>query len=202
MHLEVLEDKQKQLLPLLEVFKSNFYLVGGTALALQIGHRKSIDFDLFSKEELQLNKILSKLDKSKIKHVLIKTPEQYTVIYDDVNLTFFHYPFNVKPNVKLEKIFDTVDPLTIGSMKAYALGRRAKWKDYVDLYFILQIYSMADLLKSTKKIYGKLFNDRLFLQQLCYFVDINYSEKVEFMPGKEVDDEIVMKNLVEIVKKV
>jgi hypothetical protein len=52
MHLEILTDKQKELLPLISQFKRNFYLVGGTAIALHLGHRESIDFDLFSYNNL------------------------------------------------------------------------------------------------------------------------------------------------------
>lgn len=200
MKLEVLSNEQKELLPELKQFKTDFYLVGGTALALQIGHRESIDFDLFTTEELNVNRLTTKLNKSRIQKVAVKNQEQYTLIYNNVNLTFFYYPFDIKPNIELVSVFRSVDPLTIGSMKAYALGRRAKWKDYVDLYFILQMYDIGRLLKHTKKIYGNLFNDRLFLQQLCYFDDINYSERVNFLPGKEVSYDEVQKGIIEIVK--
>ena len=47
MHLEILNKEQKELLPILSQFKREYYLVGGTAIALHIGHRESIDFDLF-----------------------------------------------------------------------------------------------------------------------------------------------------------
>ena len=53
MHDEVLTKEQKDILPLIAEFKKEFYLVGGTAIALQIGHRYSIDFDLFSFKEIK-----------------------------------------------------------------------------------------------------------------------------------------------------
>jgi len=57
-------------------------------------------------------------------------------------------------------------------MKAFALGRRAKWKDYVDLYFILKNhYSLSQLADRTFEIFGSLFSEKLFRQQLsgCFF---------------------------------
>ncbi|MBD3280992.1 hypothetical protein GF389_05775 [Candidatus Dojkabacteria bacterium] len=202
MHLEVLSDEQQALLPLMKKFKRDYYLVGGTALALQIGHRESIDYDLFTGEDLKTNQILSKLDRSKIQKVTVDSAEQYSIVYNDVNLTFLHYPFSVEPDIEIGDNFRSVDPLTIGSMKAYALGRRAKWKDYVDLYFILQMHTIEELLENTRKIYGKLFNDRLFLQQLCYFEDINHTEKVSYLPRQEISDETVQEKLIEIVKRI
>ena len=63
LHQEVLSDEQKKLLPLIRVFYDKFYLVGGTAIALQLGHRRSIDFDLFSSQ---------KIDQRKIRNIIVK----------------------------------------------------------------------------------------------------------------------------------
>ncbi len=54
---------QKQLLPILKIFSDNFYLVGRTAIALYLGHRQSIDFDLFSEKLLNINEIKIKIKK-------------------------------------------------------------------------------------------------------------------------------------------
>lgn len=47
-------------------------------------------------------------------------------------------------------------------MKAFALGKRAKWKDYVDLYFIFQNYSLQELVDKTNSIFKEQFNEKLF----------------------------------------
>ena len=60
MHKEIFNKNQLGLLPLVTSFKNEFYLVGGTAIALHIGHRRSIDFDLFKISPLQHKKILTK----------------------------------------------------------------------------------------------------------------------------------------------
>ena len=58
MYKKILNKDQIELLPLIEQFKKEFYLVGGTAIALQIGHRRSIDFDLFKSDRLAPKRIL------------------------------------------------------------------------------------------------------------------------------------------------
>lgn len=88
------------------------------------------------------------------------------------------------------------DLITLASLKAFALGRRAKWKDYVDLYFLLGKYGLEEIDKKAQGIFGEHFNPKLFRQQLCYFDDIDYSEKVEFMPGFEVSEEAVKEALI------
>jgi hypothetical protein len=72
MHPEVLNNDQNQLLPLLKLFRREFYLVGGTAIALQIGHRESIDFDLFKATPFSSKKVLSKIDEKTFKYVITR----------------------------------------------------------------------------------------------------------------------------------
>lgn len=74
-------------------------------------------------------------------------------------------------------------------MKAFALGRRAKWKDYVDLYFIFQKYSFQDLIGKTNLIFKSEFNEKLFRTQLGYFEDIDHSEEIEYLSGFEKNDD-------------
>ena len=82
-------------------------------------------------------------------------------------------------------------------MKAYALGRRAKWKDYVDLYFIMKNnYSIQDIIKKTKQIFKKEFNEKMFRCQLAYFEDIDYSEEIIYLDGYQIDNEKVKKELI------
>ena len=66
MHREILDENQLNLLPLLKNFKREFYLVGGTAIALHIGHRASIDFDLFKKSPFITSKVLAKIQAHKL----------------------------------------------------------------------------------------------------------------------------------------
>ncbi len=89
------------------------------------------------------------------------------------------------------------DLLTLAAMKVFALGQRAKWKDYADLYFIMKDYhSFEEISKKAGKLFGPEFNEKLFRIQLAYFNDVNYSEPIEFLPGFEVSEEKIKKELI------
>ena len=198
-HKEILTKEQKELLPLVESFSKNFGLVGGTAIALYIGHRESIDFDLFSVKEFDNGKIRKKISKfKKIDNVFRDETGQFTLVVNRVRFTFFHYPFNIKFNKKFGYSIKMPDILTLAAMKAYALGRRPKWKDYVDLYFIIKDYCpISEIIKRAQDIFKGEFNKKLFRSQLSYFDDISYAEKIIWMKGFETSEKIIKKNLIE-----
>jgi hypothetical protein len=198
MHQEILNNNQKEILSFLANFK-NFGLVGGTAIALQVGHRSSIDFDLFSNKEFRNSDIKKEIIKSgkKIEHVFVDQKDEYTVLINGVKVTFLFYPFKIEFSSEFNGI-KMADLLTISSLKAYALGRRAKWKDYVDMYFILKQYTIKDIIDKAEEIFGDDFNEKIFRSQLAYFNDIDYSEKVEYAEDNEVGDEEIKSNLKEI----
>jgi len=198
MHKEILSPAQVKLLPLIKKFNRDFYLTGGTAIALHLGHRRSIDFDLFTGSNFRHLDIRKKIvNVSPIEHVMFDEKDEYTVVVGDVRITFLRYDFPIDAKNRLDDVIKFPDLLTLAAMKAYALGRRAKWKDYVDLYFILNgHHSLAQISARAKKIFGAEFNEKIFREQLGYFKDIDYSEKVDYLPGFAVDDNEVRKSLV------
>lgn len=191
MHKEILNKAQNDLLPLISDFKRSFYLVGGTAIALQIGHRRSIDFDLFKESPLNHKLILDKISKHRLKATITRrVNEQLNLIINNVKFTFFEYPFPVKAEVNFETIIKTPTLLDLAAMKAYALGRRSKWKDYVDLFYILKNHhTIEEISVAAEKIFGQLFSEKQFRAQLCYYDDIDFEEKIDFIgPGYSVSD--------------
>jgi len=192
-------EQQIKLLPLIGKFSSDFGLVGGTAIALHIGHRESVDFDLFTASEFDSSKIKRKITNGfNVEKVFVNEADEYTVLINGVKITFLRYPFHIEFKDSLDNIIKTADLLTLAAMKAYALGRRAKWKDYVDMYFILKNHhSVAEITKKAKEIFSSEFNEKIFRAQLAYFEDIDYTEKVVYRKGFEVDDEVIKKNLIE-----
>jgi hypothetical protein len=81
--------------------------------------------------------------------------------------------------------------LDLAAMKAYALGRRSKWKDYVDFYFLLKFhFTIEQISERAIKIFDQLFSPKLFRAQLSYFQDINYIEPVEYLVAVPSEDEI------------
>ena len=111
---------------------------------------------------------------------------------NDVKVTFFQYPFPIEPTEKFEKYFRIPTLRQLAAMKAYALGRRSKWKDYVDLYILLrEHFSVEEISSTATDIFGELYSEKLFRSQLCYFDDVDYTESVDWIiPNPPADDEI------------
>lgn len=199
-HKEILNGKQVELLPLVGEFKREYYLVGGTAIALYLGHRRSIDYDLFKFAPLNRKKNLEKIQSSGFPVMVTwNVADQMNLVVNEVKVTFFQYPFQIKASNSLEGMLRVPDLLDLAAMKAYALGRRSKWKDYVDLFFLLkQEFSLQQISQRAVGIYGDLFSDKLFRSQLSYFVDVDYTEEVEYMVDCPPSDEEIQQFLIQV----
>jgi len=200
MHQTILTPEQTKLLSLIQQFSKDFYLVGGTALALQYGHRRSIDFDLFSANLFSNRSIRQKIrTHHTINHVHIESEGEFTMILDQIKTTFFHFEYPITHDLWFEKYISMPDDLTIGAMKAFAMGQRNKWKDYADLYFIFQHHSLQAVIDKTEELFGiGEFNSRLFREQLAYHKDISYREEIEWMSGFETSKEVILTKLIDI----
>ena len=152
----VLTDEQKVLAEELLPEMNDFYLVGGTALALQMGHRRSLDFYLASFTQISPfdleRRFISK--EFRIQTVFTATSDEYSVLINDTRVTFFSFPFNVNHKIIWQRGQITLpEIIELGAMKSYALGRRSKWKDYVDLFFLLKFRtSLNDIVGKAKEI--------------------------------------------------
>jgi len=196
-HTEILSEEQKKLLPLIHLFKKDYYLVGGTAIALHIGHRRSIDFDLFTMKRIQQSKIKKILSEAAphVPHFLYESNDQIHVKINDVKITFFHFPFNIPASVNFDSIIQIPTLLDLAAMKAFAFAERAKWKDYADMYFLLKhSFSLNQICKRSSELFNIggsiVFTEKLFRQQLCFFDDIDYSEQIEYVCSPISDKEI------------
>lgn len=199
MHLNILSENQRHLLPFLSKFKKEFYMVGGTAIALHIGHRLSIDFDLFKKGIIHPKRITTKFNEKKESFkVTLNRDGQLNLVCRDVTFTFFNFEYDIPHPLSVEKSITIPSLLDLAAMKAFALGRRSKWKDYIDLFFILKdYYSLSQISAQANLRFGELFSEKLFRGQLNYFKGISFEEHVEFMPGFEVSEEEVKQFLID-----
>ncbi|MBU1176962.1 MAG: nucleotidyl transferase AbiEii/AbiGii toxin family protein [Patescibacteria group bacterium] len=174
MHKQVINQKTEQLLKLLAESKTidNFYLAGGTALALQFGHRKSIDLDWFNKNSFDTQKLRKEL--SKIGQVVIEAEEKDTLdlTLSNVKLTFLGYSYNLLfPLINYQGI-KLADYRDIACMKLDTVSSRGSKKDFIDLYFIFKEISFDELFELFEKKYSKIkFNKLHILKSLNYFID-------------------------------
>lgn len=174
--------------PLLE----DYYLAGGTGLAFFLRHRRSLDMDFFCKEvDSSSFSGFEELEKGPLGRakILQKSPEELSLAIKGVKITFLYFPFPLcNPLERGEEISPLLQGLNLASpkeillMKAYALGRRASFRDYIDLYIGLseKITTLKEIIQQAKKKFvlkGEvLFSTRLFLEQLVYTEDIEDKE--------------------------
>jgi len=158
-------------------------MVGGTAIALHIGHRKSVDFDLFTHGSVRPKVLRRWMDSLPFneRELIHEGVDQVHMLITGIRLTFFSFPFDISCSENIHGLsFPSL--LTLAAMKAFALGSRAKWKDYVDLYFILKYHHpIKSVIHEAENLFPGRFNGRLFRGQLNYFDDIDYSETVEYL---------------------
>lgn len=203
MFYDILDKKRLELLPLFERFKDDFYLAGGTALALQIGHRDSVDFDFFSEKDINSKELFERLRDVFKGHVLLKIQEAsntLTVLIDSaIKVSFFSYKYKLIKKLINDRNLYLASIEDIGCMKLSAITGRASNKDYIDLYFILQHLALSDLLESARRKYPEL-DRNLILKSIVYFEDIT-PEKILFKNKNDVTFEAVKDKLMIEVKK-
>lgn len=203
LHKEILTPAQVDLLPTIQEFSKDFGLVGGTAVALHIGHRESIDFDLFPKkpnEEFAVQKLRRKFARYAIlgKIIVEEDHELTFMTINSVKVTFYHFQYKIPYSEQFGSYISIPSLLTLAAMKVFALGQRAKWKDYVDLYFIIRdFHPLAEIVEHAKKLFRNEFNEKLVRTQLSFFDDVSYKEPIVFKPGFAVPDEEIKRVLTE-----
>jgi len=194
--MKALDNKRIKYFEKLSQFKRNGYLAGGTALALQIKHRVSYDFDIFCDKRISRSLILKIRSCFPIGNIAVNNKDEFTfTTKDKVKVSFIHYPFNLdRYLVKSDKNISLLSIQGIALAKAYVLNRRGNWRDYVDLYFILKSgrTNLEKITLESEKIYGEMFSEKLFLSQLLYTEDIPEKEieEIRFLKEKVSPEEI------------
>ncbi len=179
LNLDILPSKTKKALVFLSeqpwIGKSNWYLAGGTALALQAGHRKSVDLDFFTvKKDFDNPELLDNfLGNSGWKVALNKKNTVYGELLG-AKISFIAYPFFI-PKQKFIRYgaIKILHPLDIAVMKIIAISQRGRKRDFFDLYWCAKnIESLGKLLKRLKTQYPLVaHNYHHILKSLVYFND-------------------------------
>lgn len=193
--LDPLNKNQKETLTgLTPFFKKKAVLAGGTALILQFYYRKSYDFDLFFPYQIPDNylRLASKTFDSDIKVLINNIDELTFTISNEVKVSFIHYPFKRKYKPIEHRSIIISSYKDIASDKAYAIGRRPVYRDYVDLFIILKNkFSLKQIIEDAKEKFSGEFSEKLFLSQLIYFEDLK-DLVIDFI-GKEYKKEEIHK---------
>ena len=154
---------------------SEMRLVGGTSLALQIGHRKSIDIDLFGNLSAEYENLMDELNTIGEVVPLKNSKNIHSLLVNDIKVDIVNYGYEwltnkiTIDNIQLASIED------IAAMKLNAIIGRGSKKDFIDLFFILKDYSLATIME----FYTKKYNDGstfLVLKSLTYFEDADMEE--------------------------
>lgn len=157
-----------------------FYLVGGTALALQLGHRFSIDLDLFTVESFDKEVLLESLA-MEFEITVESEGEQMLLTYIEgikVDFVKMGYPI-LFPPIELEGV-RMLDIRDISAMKLKAIAQRGSKKDFYDIYYLSEIHSLADML-SVFKAKFKMFEIFHIVKSLTYFEDAeSFADPVVF----------------------
>ncbi|MFQ5686046.1 MAG: nucleotidyl transferase AbiEii/AbiGii toxin family protein [Candidatus Scalindua sp.] len=204
LHTDILTETQKNVLKKLAMILSgtDFYLAGGTALALQIGHRMSIDFDWFIPRLGDPDILFRKIKNAGIDYTAVSIDiETIYLNIDGIQVSFIGYDYPLfAPKILLNE-YDIylASPDDIACMKLSAIGGRGSRKDFIDIYFLIkQFRSLDDYLR----IYMQKFNTRdigHIVRSLVYFDDAEAEPEIKMV--KPISWENLKADMEKSVKK-
>lgn len=176
--LEILPAAQRALWSELGAIPADFVLCGGTAIALQLGHRQSVDFDFFGSRAFDPGKLYSSLPLLSGSTVLQQAANTLTCRVergDPVIVSFFGVPTLRRvaaPLIAHDNRLRIASLLDLAGMKAAVVQQRAEAKDYIDLYALLLAgIGLPMALAAAEVVYGERFNPQLTLKALSFFGD-------------------------------
>ena len=181
-------------------YLQEFSLVGGTALSLQIGHRISIDLDLFTTKAFDTNELKSKLeDDYPVFQVLLESQNTLITTINDIKVDFIRFKYGFTYPIIIEKEIRLADIKDIAPMKLDAITGRGQKKDFFDLYFLLKKYALPEMfdLYQAKYLHTTIFH---VIKSITYFQDAD-TEPDPVIIDKKVSWIKVKRKLTEEVKK-
>ena len=171
---------QPELLELLKKIMSSsifngFNLVGGTSLALQIGHRFSVDIDMFGKQEIDEFEFVDELSNFGKVIVIKKSKNVLILSVNGIKVDFVNYKYPLLEEITIVENIRLASDKDISAMKLNAIAGRGSRKDFIDLHFLLQKYSLKEMISfyNTKYADGSEF---MVLKSLTYFEDAESEE--------------------------
>lgn len=193
MHIEILNDPQKRILAGLgEVLEgTDYYLAGGTALALQLGHRRSIDFDWFTRKLGEPEALFRLLKAQRVDYVVQSvSPETVYLTIEGVQNSFIGYDYPMlRDTIRLPDVGIQMASIEdIACMKLSAVASRGSRKDFLDLHHIMSHrYPLEDCLP----LYMEKYQNRDIghvIRSLVYFADADGEPEVKMIQPVDWED--------------
>lgn len=156
-------------------FFSDFVLVGGTALALQIGHRNSIDLDFFRKKEIDAELYIEELKKFGNVDILKVSKNILITSVNGIKTDFVNYTYPwISEKLVIENVL-LASKQDISAMKLNAISGRGSKKDFIDLYFLLNEFSLEEMIGFYREKYTN-HSEFGMLKSITYFEDADKEE--------------------------
>ena len=179
LHLDLLSPAQRRLWDELGDVSPQFTLYGGTAIALYLGHRESIDFDFFGSESFNPQRLYTAIPFLKGARIVQQASNTLTCLVErdgNVQVSFFGVPDMTVLREPLQmpdngvRIASLID---LAGMKAAVVQQRAEVKDYLDLHALInqEVVDLPTALAAASRIYPDSFQPQLTLKALTYFGD-------------------------------
>ncbi len=160
-----------------------FYLAGGTGLALQLGHRRSLDLDFFRQESFNDEQLLQQLQRLPEFALTGRDRQTLHVRISGIKVSFLGYDYPVLFPFRQFLEVPVADPKDIGSMKISAIAGRGTRRDFVDLYMVARQEGLKALLDLFQRKFAEANYNRIHvLKSLTYFDDAD----AEPMPNMQV----------------
>lgn len=168
---------------------SGFYLAGGTGLALQLGHRRSVDLDLFTEHSFESTHVRDRLRGLEDLRNVRLAPGTVHLELHGVKVSFLHYPYPLLFPTRVLDPVDVADPRDIAVMKLEAVANRGSRRDFIDLFQLTRTFGLAELFEWFGRKYAAVPYDRVhLLKALTYFADAEEEPMPEMLVPIRWDD--------------
>ncbi len=204
MHLRCLTPAARKVLKVIAPVAAaqGFILAGGTAVALHLGHRLSVDFDFFTMRSFRPDRLHQMINGLELETTVLQEESgTLTLSADGVKVSFFQYPYAFLETTSMLHGVQVAGLTDIASMKLIAMLQRGAKRDYIDLYWILQNIPFSNIAENMVARYGaSRVNPLVIGKALVFFRDADSDPDPEYI-GKHTAWAKIKKYLSEHVQQ-
>ncbi len=162
----------------------DFFLVGGTALALQIGHRISIDLDFFNQSSFDESSLITKLENKYNFQLDYQSKNTLKGEIQGIKVDFITHNYPLSKSLIQEEGVRMASPEDIAAMKLNAIaGNGTRLKDFIDIAYLSSKITLSQMVNVYEHKYASR-NPAIVIKALEYHQDINFKEVIEMVDNK------------------